>query len=159
MKQKKPTSVITDGDKVMSKVIKVVMSKAIKIVMSGCVNRLCSWHLEMNAQANVKRDEFTSKFQQLMLNPMTMEEFERQWFSVVYELGLKQNSWVQNMYANHKKWAKTYLKGTFFAGIRTTQRRESLNSYLRQFVEQKLELYDFIKQIHRAMYYIRHKEV
>ena len=70
MKQKKPTSVITDGDK--------VLSKAIKTVMSGCVYRLCSWHLKRNAQANVKRDALTTKFQQLMLNLMTMEEFERQ---------------------------------------------------------------------------------
>ncbi|XP_024042833.1 protein FAR1-RELATED SEQUENCE 7-like [Citrus clementina] len=54
MKQKKPISVITDGDKAMLKVIKTVMSR--------CVHRLCCWYLERNAQANVKRNEFTSKF-------------------------------------------------------------------------------------------------
>ncbi|ESR46253.1 hypothetical protein CICLE_v10003988mg [Citrus x clementina] len=127
--------------------------------MSGYVHRLCCWHLERNAQANVKRNEFTSKFRQLMLNPMSMEEFDRDWFSIVYDLGLEQNSWVEKMYAKRRKWTEAYLKGTFFAGMRTTQRCESLNSHLCRFVEQKLKLYDFIRQIHRAMYCIRHKEV
>ena len=127
--------------------------------MSRCVHRLCCWHLERNAQANVKRNEFTSKFRQLMLNPMSMEEFERDQFSVVYDQGLEQNLWVEKMYAKHRKWSEAYLKGTFFAKMRTTQRCESLNSYLRRFVEQKLKLYDFIRQIHCAVYCIRHKEV
>ncbi|GAY68744.1 hypothetical protein CUMW_266540 [Citrus unshiu] len=137
----------------------IKLCKAIKTVMSGCVHRLCCWHLERNAQANVKRNEFTSKFRQLMLNPMSMEKFDRDWFSVVYDLGLEQNPWVEKMYAKHRKWTEAYLKGTFFAGMRTTQRCQSLNSYLRRFVEQKLKLYDFIRQIHRAMYCIRYKEV
>ena len=68
IKLKKPTSVITDSDKAMSKVIKTVMSR--------CVHRLCCWHLKRNAQANVKRDEFTSKFRQLMLNPISIKEFK-----------------------------------------------------------------------------------
>lgn len=62
------------------------------------------------------------------------------------------------MYAKHGKWAKAYLKGTFFGGMRTTQRCESWNSYLGWFVEHKLKLYDFIRQVHCALYYIRHKE-
>ena len=63
------------------------------------------------------------------------------------------------MYKMRRKWVKAYLKGAFFARMGTTQRCESLNSYLRRFVEQKLKLYDFIRQIHHAMYFIRHKEV
>ncbi len=90
------------------------MSKVIKIVMSGCVHRLCCWHLERNAQANVKRDKFTSKFRQLMLNPMSMDEFERQWFSVVYDLGLEQNHWVQKISVKRGKWVED------FGGIRIT---------------------------------------
>ena len=63
------------------------------------------------------------------------------------------------MYTKYRKWAEAYLKGTFVAGMRTTQRCKSLNSYLHHFVEQNLKLYDFIRQIHRAMYYIWYKEV
>ena len=81
----------------------IKLCKAIKTVMSGCVHRLCCWHLERNAQANVKRNEFTSKFRQLMLNPMSMEKFDRDWFSVVYDLGLEQNPWVEEMYAKRRK--------------------------------------------------------
>ena len=49
------------------------------------------------------------------------------------------------------KWAEAYLKRIFFGGMRTTQRCESLISYLRRFIEQKLKLYDFIRRIHRAV--------
>ena len=63
------------------------------------------------------------------------------------------------MYTKCGKWVETYLKGTFFSGMQTIHRCESLNSYLRRFVEQMLKLYDFIRQIHCAMYCIRHKEV
>ena len=63
------------------------------------------------------------------------------------------------MYTKCGKWVEIYLKGTFFSEMQTIQRCESLNSYLRWFVEQKLKLYDFIRQFHRAMYCIRQKEV
>ena len=59
--------------------------------------------LSENAQANVNRNEFTSKVRQLMLNPMSMEEFDQDWFSVVYDLGLEQNPWVEEMYAKRRK--------------------------------------------------------
>lgn len=68
MKQKKPMSIITDDDK--------AMLKAIKIVMGGCVHRLCYWHLERNAQANMKKDKFASKFRELMFNLLSTNEFE-----------------------------------------------------------------------------------
>ncbi|XP_024042626.1 protein FAR1-RELATED SEQUENCE 5-like [Citrus clementina] len=41
MGNRKPVSVITDGDK--------AMWKAIKTVFTGCIHRLCCWHLERNA--------------------------------------------------------------------------------------------------------------
>ena len=76
-------------------------------------------------------------------------------------MGLKNGtkSLGKRMCAKHEKWAEAYLKGTFFGGMQTAQRCESLNSYLHQFVEQKLKQYDFIRQIHCAMYCKRHKEV
>ena len=45
---RKPKSVIIDSDK--------VMSKAIKILFIRATHRLCCWHLERNAQANIKNE-------------------------------------------------------------------------------------------------------
>ncbi|KAK2650666.1 hypothetical protein Ddye_018155 [Dipteronia dyeriana] len=45
MRGKCPISVVTDGDR--------AMSKALMLVMGTVVHRLCSWHLERNVQTNV----------------------------------------------------------------------------------------------------------
>ncbi|KAH9782979.1 protein FAR1-RELATED SEQUENCE [Citrus sinensis] len=80
MGNRKPVSVITDGDK--------AMSKAIKIVFTECIHHLCCWHLERNAQANLKNEDFTRKFHDLMLTPMTVAEFETQCRFVQHKLKL-----------------------------------------------------------------------
>ena len=79
-------------------------------------------------------------------------------FATISEFGLEQNEWVQKMYEKRGKWAEAYLKGIFFGVMRSTQRCESLNSYLCRFVQFKLNLYDFIRQIFHALYSIRQKE-
>ncbi|XP_024035543.1 protein FAR1-RELATED SEQUENCE 5-like [Citrus sinensis] len=107
MGNRKPVSVITDGDK--------AMSKAIKTMFTRCIHRLCCWHLEHNAQANLKNKDFTIKFHDLMLTPMMVTEFETQWSAVVAEFALKHHAWVQKMYSKRCDWAETYLRGTFFA--------------------------------------------
>ncbi|KAH9698523.1 protein FAR1-RELATED SEQUENCE [Citrus sinensis] len=150
MGNRKPVSVITDGDK--------AMSKAIKTVFTGCIHRLCCWHLERNAQANLKNEDFTRKFRDLMLTPMTVAEFETQWLAVVAEFALEQHAWVQKMYSKRCNWAEAYLRGTFFAGMRSTQRCESMNAYLSRFVQHKLKLYEFVRQIDRALHNIRTTE-
>ncbi|KAH9649585.1 protein FAR1-RELATED SEQUENCE [Citrus sinensis] len=86
MGNRKPVSVITDGDK--------AMWKAIKTVFTGCIHRLCF-------------------------------EFETQWSEVVVEFALEQHAWVQKMYSKRCNWAEAYLRGTFFAGMRSTQRCEN----------------------------------
>ncbi|KAH9752374.1 protein FAR1-RELATED SEQUENCE [Citrus sinensis] len=150
MGNRKPVSVITDGDK--------AMSKAIKTVFTGCIHRLCCWHLERNGQANLKNEDFTRKFLDLMLTPMTVAEFETQWSTIVAEFALEHHAWVQKIYSKWCNWAEAYLRGTFFAGMRSTQRCESMNAYLSRFVQHKLKLYEFVQQIDRALRNIRTTE-
>ncbi|RVX07463.1 Protein FAR1-related sequence 5 [Vitis vinifera] len=87
MMNRKPISVVTDGDK--------AMRKAIKKVLPHVCHRLCSWHLQRNAFTNVHIKDFTSIFARCMFMRGSAEEFEK---------------------------AKAYLRGKFFAGMRSTQR-------------------------------------
>ena len=68
MGNQKSKSMITDSDK--------SMSKAIKTIFIGATRRLCSWHLERNAQANIKNEDFTRQFRDLMLTGMSPCEFD-----------------------------------------------------------------------------------
>ncbi|KAK0593651.1 hypothetical protein LWI29_007821 [Acer saccharum] len=101
MHSKMLKSVVTDGDK--------AMHKAIKTVMPESVRRLCCWHLERNVYTNVHYGNFTRAFCNCMLNFMTEDEFDLQWFSMVENFGLNNNEWVSTMYSKRKQWAETFL--------------------------------------------------
>ncbi|KAK0591076.1 hypothetical protein LWI29_035333 [Acer saccharum] len=145
-----PKSVVTDGDK--------AMHKAIKTVMPESVRRLCCWHLERNVQTNVQDANFTRAFCSCMMNFMTEAEFDLQWASMVEKFGLQNNEWVSAMYSKRKQWAETFLRDSFFGGMRSTQRCESMNSYLNRFVHCRLKMYEFLKNIDRALDRIRNTE-
>ncbi|RVW83445.1 Protein FAR1-related sequence 5 [Vitis vinifera] len=114
MMNKKPISVVTDGDK--------AMRKAIKKVLPDTCHRLCSWHLQLNAFTNVHIKDFSSIFARCMFMRGNEEEFEKVWHEMVANLGLNENRWVTEIYGKRKRWAEAYLHGNFFGGMRTTQR-------------------------------------
>ncbi|XP_024042049.1 protein FAR1-RELATED SEQUENCE 5-like [Citrus clementina] len=89
MGNRKTKSVITDGDK--------AMSKAIKTVFVGAMHRLYCWHLERNTQANIKNEDFTRKFHDLMLTGMSAGQFDQRWFTLVDEFKLHEHGWVKQM--------------------------------------------------------------
>ncbi|TXG60852.1 hypothetical protein EZV62_012215 [Acer yangbiense] len=89
VRSKKPKSVVIDGGK--------AMHKAIKIVMPESVRRLYCWHLERNVQTNVHDGNFTRAFCNYMMNFITEDEFDLQWFSMVEKFGLNNNEWVSAM--------------------------------------------------------------
>ncbi|KAL6342650.1 hypothetical protein AAG906_012517 [Vitis piasezkii] len=104
MMNKRPISVVTDGDK--------AMRKAIKKVLPDTCHRLCSWHLQRNAFTNVHIKDFSSIFARI----------QKVWHEMVANLGLNENRWVTEIYGKRKRWAEAYLRGNFFGGMRTTQR-------------------------------------
>ncbi|RVW38338.1 Protein FAR1-related sequence 5 [Vitis vinifera] len=50
------------------------------------------------------------------------------------------------------------IKGHFFAGMKSTQRCESMNAYLNRFLKTRLKLFEFVKHFDRALSRIRHNE-
>ncbi|XP_034679702.1 protein FAR1-RELATED SEQUENCE 5-like [Vitis riparia] len=150
MMNRKPISVVTDGDK--------AMRKAIKKVLPHACHRLCSWHLQRNAFTNVHIKDFTSIFARCMFMRGSAEEFEKVWHQMVENLGFNENRWVTEIYGKRKRWAEAYLHGKFFAGMRSTQRCESMNAYLNRFLKIRLRLYEFVQQFDRAILRIQQNE-
>ncbi|XP_034680101.1 protein FAR1-RELATED SEQUENCE 5-like [Vitis riparia] len=150
MMNKKPISVVTDGDK--------AMRKAIKKVLPNTCHQLCLWHLQRNAFTNVHIKDFSSIFARCMFMRGNEEEFEKVWHEMVANLGLNENHWVTEIYGKRKRWAEAYLRGNFFGGMRTTQRCESMNAYLNRFLKIRLRLYEFVQQFNRAIMRIRQNE-
>ncbi|XP_062118328.1 protein FAR-RED IMPAIRED RESPONSE 1-like [Humulus lupulus] len=150
MNNKLPQVVVTDGDK--------AMAKAIEKVMPNAVHRLCAWHLQKNVTINVPHPIFKTRFNELLYQYCTEEEFDETWSGLVTEFQLQDSQWATITYNNRRSWAECFLRGNFFAGLKTTQRSESMNSYLSHFLTSKLKLKDLDGQVDKAIQSIRHTE-
>ena len=139
MDGKHPKVVVTDSDH--------AMRVAIGEVFPTAIHRLCAWHLDKNACSNVPSGEFKIQFTKLMYIIYSKEEFEELWEKVINDHNLEDNDWATLIYAKRKSWAETFLRGNFFGGMRTTQRCESMNSYMRRSLEHKQLLRIFVSQI------------
>lgn len=150
MNNKTPISVVTDGDKAMSKAIKTVFPKS--------RHRLCVWHLERNAFANL-HDKVYESFIRCMVRYVTPDEFEDVWKKIVDNHNLHNHEWLHEMYAKKMKWAEAYMRGHFFSGCRSTQCCEAMNAFLNRFLDRKTRLYELFQQVDRALSRIRHNEM
>lgn len=152
MNNKRPISIVTDGDRAMRKAIKKVIPEA--------RHRLCVWHLQRNAQSHVRnKPNFTKVFTKCIFEYFTPTEFDKLWWNMVEAEGLQNNDWVNKIYSKRDRWAETFLRGHFFADTRTTQRCEGMNAYMNRFLQQKLKLQEFVRQIDRALSRTRYKEL
>ncbi|KAM6588590.1 hypothetical protein CsatA_011195 [Cannabis sativa] len=147
---KKPNVVVTDQD--------VAMKQAIMEHMPDVTHRLCAWHLNTNASKKVKDPIFLKMFKDLMYNYYEEEDFEARWLDVVQTQQLTDNEWCQTTFDTRKQWAETYLRGSFVAGMRTTQRCESINSALKKFLEKNYCLREFVTTIDMTVSKLRHNE-
>ncbi|XP_027071742.2 protein FAR1-RELATED SEQUENCE 5-like [Coffea arabica] len=150
MNDKKPCSVVTDGDK--------SMRKAIQKLLPNARHRLCSWHLECNANTNVKDKAFLDAFKGCMFMNCTPDQFELKWIEMVKKFDLTSNAWVQKMHRRKELWAMAYLRGSFFAGMRSTQRCEKMNHVLKMYLTPKLKLYEHIRSFEISIAWLRHEE-
>ena len=55
-----------------------------------------------------------------------------------------ENDWLSDIFKIRRMWVPAYLNQNFFGGMSTTQRSESMNAYVKQHVEYKNSLLDFI---------------
>ncbi|KAH9688605.1 protein FAR1-RELATED SEQUENCE [Citrus sinensis] len=143
MNNKHPRTVVTNGDK--------AMRNAISKTFPEVLHRLCCWHLVRNAQTNIKNPKFTTELCRCMMNAYTKEEFDRKWKLMVHNHNIAANEWVVKMFEDRHMWADAYLRGKFFGGMRSTQRSEGMNAYLNHYVNRRLRLIEFVKQMDRLM--------
>ena len=145
MGMKKPQSILTDGDR--------AMKGAIKYVMPETRHRLCSWHLERNAKGICHQSGFIRQFNSCMLSSCIVDEFENKWAELVskYNLNVDKKDWVKQMYGMKENWAEAFFRGTFFAGMTTTQRCEGYHSYIKRFVHVQQRLVDFVRHFGNSL--------
>jgi hypothetical protein len=77
----------------------------------------------------------------------SIDDFEREWELMVAQFGLSKDDHIDLLYSHRQFWGLAYLKDYFFAGMTTTGRSESINSYVKRFLDAKTSLTDFVNQV------------
>ncbi|XP_062100670.1 protein FAR1-RELATED SEQUENCE 1-like [Humulus lupulus] len=132
------------------------MREAIKEILPESTHRLCAWHLSTNASRAGNDPGFTKAFNNLMYSYYNEEVFENKWKELMETYQMEDNEWCQLQYRRKRMWAETYLHGQFVAGMRTTQRCESMNFCLKKFLLKRYTLREFVTAIDIAVTKIRH---
>ncbi|KAF8395455.1 hypothetical protein HHK36_019401 [Tetracentron sinense] len=145
---KAPKAIVTDQDK--------AMKAAIAEVFPNSRHRFCLWHImrkipEKLGHVTRKYENFMAQLNKCIYKSWTEEQFENRWWKMVETFELGKNGWIKSLYEDRKQWVPTYMRDTFFAGMSTTQRSESINSFFDKYVQRKTTLKEFIEQYKVAL--------
>ncbi|XP_043710392.1 protein FAR1-RELATED SEQUENCE 5-like [Telopea speciosissima] len=94
---------------------------------------------------------FKQDFGKCIYSSKTEIEFETCWQELLVNYNLVEHAWLKKMYEQRVHWVPLYLRGTFFAGMSSTQRSEGMNYYFYSYFKQSIPLYKFTRQYERAV--------
>ncbi|XP_061342039.1 protein FAR1-RELATED SEQUENCE 5-like [Gastrolobium bilobum] len=148
MFDKSPIAIITDQDKAIGKAIAKIFPKA--------RHRFCAWHMKKHVMEHTQalRSQFKESFDvdfRAWYKSRSIDEFEGSWESLKTKYDIKEGTWLANMYVSRHHWAKVYLKDTFWAGMTTSGRSESINAFFDGYVNSNTMLNDFVTQYDKAI--------
>jgi len=106
-----------------------------------------------------KKRDFKQKFNSVLNHPLTPWEFEAAWNNLIAEFKLEENTALQSLYDQRKRYIPVYFKGDYCGRMASTQRSESTNFIMKKcFVGKKTALHRFAKQVLNFLHTRRMKE-
>ncbi|XP_059626986.1 protein FAR1-RELATED SEQUENCE 5-like [Cornus florida] len=140
------------------------MAKAISEVFSESQHRLCVWHIYQNAATNLSHvfhasSQFAHDFGNCVYDYEDEDEWLLAWESMLDKYSLKENKWLKELFEVREKWAMVYGRHTFTADMKITQRSESMNSVLKNYLKPKLNLLCFLEHYERVLNDRRYEEL
>ncbi|RYR42525.1 hypothetical protein Ahy_A08g038993 [Arachis hypogaea] len=82
----------------------------------------------------------------VFLNSHSKDSFDRNWNDFLVNFGLADNKWLSDLYEDRHIWVPIYLDHHFWAGMRSTQRSESMHSFCNKYITRNSSLIQFVKQ-------------
>ncbi|XP_042950377.1 protein FAR1-RELATED SEQUENCE 5-like [Carya illinoinensis] len=143
-----PKTIITDQDRAMKNVI--------SLVFPNSRHRFCLWHIlkklsEKLGSHGAYKTGLKSQLLNCVYDSDTIEEFEGSWEVLITKYNLQENAWLKSLYAERMYWAPVFMKQVFWAGMSTTQRSESMNTFFDGYVHAKTNLKEFVDQFDNAL--------
>jgi hypothetical protein len=123
---KYPFSIVTDQD------------PSITIAITSCfpntVHKFCVWHIVNKFSSKIGFSNFGGvaifELSNLIWWYRSPKEFDDGWNCLIEKHGLSDNKWLKSIFNRRESWVPTYMCTRFFAGLKTTQRSESIHSFL-----------------------------
>ncbi|KAL5547093.1 hypothetical protein UlMin_006780 [Ulmus minor] len=151
MKDKLPETILTDGCR--------SMNKAIEDLMPSVVHRTCSWHILNNAIKHVHEEGFVGELRNLIKRYYLVDEFDLCWNKMLLDYNAENNEWAKALYSSRHQWADTHLRGSYFGGSTATNRCESMNAFLKRFLDEKLPLWRALQHCEHGLAALRYGEL
>ncbi|XP_021716831.1 protein FAR-RED IMPAIRED RESPONSE 1-like [Chenopodium quinoa] len=122
MGDKSPIGILTDQDP--------AMKKALKAVMKGTKHRWCIWHI---------LNKFSQKLSKRIYYPELKEGLHRAVYNSL--------DWL----FERAMWVPAFVKHLFWAGMKTTQRVESIHSFFDGYLSKHTLLHEFVERYEEAL--------
>ncbi|XP_043700374.1 protein FAR-RED IMPAIRED RESPONSE 1-like [Telopea speciosissima] len=138
-----PKVIITDQDK--------GMKAAIEEVFPIVHHRHCLWHIlgkipEKLGLVTKRHTDFMTEFNKCIYRSWKEEEFESEWEQLLNTFQLRDDEWLKSLYDDRRHWVPAYIRDTFFAGMVTASRPESVISVFDKYVQKNTTLKEFVDQ-------------
>ncbi|XP_071687053.1 protein FAR-RED IMPAIRED RESPONSE 1-like [Rutidosis leptorrhynchoides] len=147
MSGRAPNAIITDQDQ--------AMKNAIEIVFPQAYHRWCLWHIMKKIpdkfRKHKKYKSIKYHLKKAVYDSLTTGEFEVAWKTMIGRYKLEKNRWLNPLYEERRRWVPCFVKDIFWAGMSTTQRSESINSFFDKYVNKKTTLKQFVEQYENAL--------
>lgn len=142
-----PTAIITDQD--------AAICKAVGLVFPESRHRYCLWHVRKHELEHLQgyRSRYPNfdHIYQRWVRSDTPAEFEAGWQNMLMQFDVEPRCWLRTMYEKRHHWIKCYLNDTFWTGMSTTGRSESINAYFDGYVNSNTMLNEFVVQYDKAI--------
>ncbi|XP_057461105.1 protein FAR1-RELATED SEQUENCE 6-like [Actinidia eriantha] len=142
-----PKAIVTDQCKAIQAAVAEVFPEA--------KHRLCLWHilkkLPMKLGGLAEYRAIKKTLKNIVYESLTPSDFEEGWTKLIAEFKLEGNEWLRYLYLDRKRWVPIFVKKTFWAGMSTTQRSESMNAFFDGYVHSKTTLKQFVEQYDNAL--------
>ena len=142
-----PIAIITDQC--------MAMKNAIEEVFPNIRHQWCIWHILKKVPEKLGKckayKSISPSLHNAIYDSLTIDEFENAWDVLIKKYELQNNDWLCRLYLERNRWVPSFVKDVFWAGMSSTQRSESMNSYFDGYINSKTTLKQFVEQYENAL--------
>ncbi|XP_024636609.2 protein FAR-RED IMPAIRED RESPONSE 1-like [Medicago truncatula] len=147
MRGRAPQAIITDQDRAMKNAVEDVFPKA--------RHRWCLWHIMKKVPEKLSRlsnyESIKILLHDAVYDSLSISDFMEKWEKMIECYELHDNEWLKGLFDERHRWVPVYVRDTFWAGMSTTQRSESMNAFFDGYVNSKTSLKQFVEQYDNAL--------